>query len=109
GISYQWGGTTTSGFDCSGYTSFVYKKNGINLPRTAAAQYAAYPKVSKSSIRAGDLVFFSSSPNGGSITHVGISLVGTQYIGSQSSSSVVVTSYSRDYYVDIYVSAARPN
>src|SRR5699024_12628237 len=71
GISYKWGGTTTSGFDCSGYTSIVYKKNGINLPRTAAAQYAAYPQVSKSSIRAGALVFFSSTPNGGSFTHVG--------------------------------------
>src|SRR5690625_5121651 len=109
GISYQWGGTTTSGFDCSGYTSFVYKKNGINLPRTAAAQYAAYPKVSKSSIRAGDLVFFSSSPNGGSITHVGISLGGTQYIGSQSSTGVAVTSFSSGYWGDRYVGAARPN
>ena len=109
GISYQWGGTTTSGFDCSGYTSFVYKKNGINLPRTAAAQYAAYPKVSKSSIRAGDLVFFSSSPGGGSITHVGISLGGTQYIGSQSSTGVAVTSFSSGYWGDRYVGAARPN
>src|SRR5690625_448836 len=107
--SYQWGGTTTSGFDCSGYTSFVYKKNGINLPRTAAAQYAAYPKVSKSSIRAGDLVFFSSSPNGGSITHVGISLGGTQYIGSQSSTGIEVTSISSGYWGDRYVGAARPN
>lgn len=107
GTTYKWGGTTTSGFDCSGYTSFVYKQNGINLPRSAAAQYNAYPKVSKGAIRAGDLVFFSSG--GGSITHVGISLGGTQYIGSQTSTGVAVTTFGSGYWKDRYVGAARPN
>src|SRR5699024_809407 len=109
GISYQWGGTTTSGFDCSGYTSFVYKKNGINLPRTAAAQYAAYPKVSKSSIRAGDLVFFSSGLDGGSITYAGSALGGTEYSESRSSTGGALTTVSSGYYGHRYLGAAKPN
>lgn len=110
GTKYQLGGTTPSAFDCSGYTSFVYKQNGINLPRTASAQYAAYPKVSKGQLRAGDLVFFSSSPGSGGITHVGISLGGSQYIGSQTSTGVAVASINDPYYWGPrFVGGARPN
>src|SRR5699024_4542314 len=103
GTKYQLGGTTPSAFDCSGYTSFVYKQNGINLPRTAQQQYNKFEgnlKKSPSQLRAGDLVFFSSSPGGDgrSITHVGISLGGSQYIGSQTSTGVAVTSVNEPYY-----------
>ena len=103
GIPYQYGGTTTSGFDCSGYTSFVYKKSGVNLPRTSSAQYNAYPKVSKGQLRAGDLVFFASPGSGdnkpnGSITHVGISLGGSAFIGSQTSTGVAVSSINDPYH-----------
>lgn len=65
GISYSWGGTTTKGFDCSGYTQFVYKKSGKTLPRTAEAQRRATKRVSKPQV--GDLVFFGSPAY-----HVGI-------------------------------------
>lgn len=71
GTPYVWGGTTPSGFDCSGYTSYVYKNVlGKSLPRTSGAQYAASEKISKDAAEVGDLVFFSG--NGRSITHVAI-------------------------------------
>ncbi|MDO5699366.1 MAG: C40 family peptidase [Dermatophilus congolensis] len=58
GIPYVWGGTSTKGFDCSGFTQHVYGKAGITLPRTAAQQQRATKKVSDP--KPGDLVFFGS-------------------------------------------------
>lgn len=69
GVPYVWGGTTPSGFDCSGFTSYVYKHvTGKTIPRTSAAQYSGAKKISKSQLKKGDLVFFSAS--GGRVTHV---------------------------------------
>ncbi|GAA1994152.1 hypothetical protein GCM10009817_40550 [Terrabacter lapilli] len=65
GIPYVYGGTTPSGFDCSGFTSYVYRQAGISIPRTASAQQAAATPVSSPS--PGDLVFFGSPAY-----HVGI-------------------------------------
>lgn len=65
GIPYVWGGTTTSGFDCSGYTGYVYARAGISIPRTAEAQRSAASKVSNPV--PGDLIFF-----GFPAYHVGI-------------------------------------
>jgi len=93
GTPYLWGGTTPSGFDCSGFTSYVFAKVGITLPRTAAAQYASSTKVSNP--QPGDLVFFK---DGGSITHVGIYVGNGQFIGSQSSTGVAYTSVSSSYW-----------
>lgn len=69
GTPYRYGGTSRSGFDCSGFTQYVLKRNGISVPRTAQQQYRAAKKISKSQIRPGDLVFFVS---GGYAYHVGI-------------------------------------
>ncbi len=57
GIPYKWGGTTTAGFDCSGFTSFIYGKVGVNLPRTSGAQKGAGTVVSKSEAKPGDLIW----------------------------------------------------
>ncbi|OFE14992.1 hypothetical protein BA895_07565 [Humibacillus sp. DSM 29435] len=65
GVPYVYGGTSTSGFDCSGYTQYVYGRAGISIPRTASAQQRAATRVS--SPRPGDLVFF-----GYPAYHVGI-------------------------------------
>jgi cell wall-associated NlpC family hydrolase len=70
GIPYVYGGTTTRGFDCSGYTGYVYKKAGKKLPRTARQQYSASKHISRAAAKPGDLVFFKSG--GGSVYHVGI-------------------------------------
>jgi cell wall-associated NlpC family hydrolase len=66
GTPYRYGGTTPSGFDCSGYTQYVYRQAGISIPRTASAQASAGRRVSRASARPGDLVVI----NGGS--HIGI-------------------------------------
>ncbi|HVD24304.1 MAG TPA: C40 family peptidase, partial [Lapillicoccus sp.] len=65
GIYYRYGGTTTAGFDCSGFTSYVYRQVGKSIPRTAEAQRSASSKVSNPV--PGDLIFF-----GYPAYHVGI-------------------------------------
>lgn len=92
GIPYQWGGTTTSGFDCSGFTQYVFAKAGVKIERVASAQYANSQKVSNP--RAGDLVFFSQPGSGGVIDHVGIYVNSSTFIGSQSTPGVAYASYS---------------
>ena len=70
GTPYRYGGTTTRGFDCSGYTGYVYKKAGHKLPRTSRQQYSATKHISRKAAKPGDLVFFRSG--GGGVYHVGI-------------------------------------
>jgi cell wall-associated NlpC family hydrolase len=70
GTPYRYGGTTTRGFDCSGYTGYVYKKAGKKLPRTSRQQYSATKHISRKAAKPGDLVFFKSG--GGGVYHVGI-------------------------------------
>jgi cell wall-associated NlpC family hydrolase len=70
GTPYRYGGTTTRGFDCSGYTGYVYKKAGHKLPRTSRQQYSATKHISRKAAKPGDLVFFRNG--GGGVYHVGI-------------------------------------
>ena len=67
GIPYKWGGTTPAGFDCSGFTQYVFAQNGISLPRTTGAQWSVTRAVSNP--QPGDLVFYGV---GASSTHMGI-------------------------------------
>jgi cell wall-associated NlpC family hydrolase len=69
GVPYVRGGTTPKGFDCSGYTQYVFAQMGISLPRVAASQYNWAEKISASDRKPGDLMFWS---NGGGIHHVAI-------------------------------------
>ena len=75
GVPYRWGGSSPSGFDCSGFTSYVYKKVGISLPRTSSSQQNFGTKVSLSNVQPGDLVF-----QGKPAYHVGIYIGGGKYI-----------------------------
>jgi peptidoglycan DL-endopeptidase CwlO len=70
GAPYRWGGTTPRGFDCSGYTGYVYKKAGKTLPRTSRAQYSATKHITRKAAKPGDLVFFKNG--GGGVYHVGV-------------------------------------
>ena len=69
GKPYSYGANGPDSFDCSGLTQYVHRQVGIDLPRTTEQQRAAVPKIPKSEMRPGDLVFFH---NGGSVYHVGI-------------------------------------
>jgi cell wall-associated NlpC family hydrolase len=69
GDPYVWGATGPNAFDCSGLTSYTYRRAGLSLPRTAAAQSGAVRHIARSHMRRGDLVFFS---DGGHVYHVGL-------------------------------------
>ncbi|WP_054671683.1 C40 family peptidase [Lentilactobacillus senioris] len=88
GTRYIYGGTTPYGFDCSGYTQYVYKKSiKKNLARTAQAQYNSTSKVSSSKVQKGDLVYFGASKR--SISHVGIYIGNGNMIDSQNNGVVI--------------------
>lgn len=87
GIPYAYGGTTTSGFDCSGFTQQVFQDLGISLTRTSSGQYSQGSAVS--SKLPGDLVFFDTSGKG--ISHVGIYIGDNQFIHASSSKGVTVS------------------
>ena len=70
GTPYVYGGSTPTGFDCSGFTMYCYAKAGISLTHNAQAQYNQTKSVSTKDMKKGDLVFFGGST--GNITHVGI-------------------------------------
>ena len=90
GVPYVWGGTSPSGFDCSGLVQYVYAENGISIPRVTYSQQAAATPVSFSDLQPGDLVFW-----GGSAYHVGIYIGDGKYIHSPApGQSVCIQSYS---------------
>lgn len=90
GVPYLWAGESPSGFDCSGFTSFVLANYTLVLPRRAKDQYEAAVKVSAELAQYGDLVFFS---NGGEVSHVGIlvSAAGKEKVMIHASSSKGIT------------------
>lgn len=104
GVGYLAGGTTPSGFDCSGYTSYVYKKHGITLPRTSVSQYSAGKSVSKANLQAGDLVFFNNLGPG--VTHVGIYTGNGKFISAESE-GIATSSINDPYYWGKYYIGAK--
>ena len=104
GVPYRTAGNTTSGFDCSGFTTYAFRQAGRSLPRTAAGQYAATSRVSRSQAQPGDLVFFRQ---GGGIDHVGIYLGGGRFIGSQTSTGVAVSTIDSGYWARYFVGFGR--
>jgi len=106
GVPYVWGGTSPSGFDCSGFTHYVMLKNNIIIPRTASAQYNSGYWVSKSNLRKGDLVFFTTYKSGPS--HVGIYIGNNQFIhASSGAGKVTISNLNSSYYAQRYLGAKR--
>lgn len=107
GCKYVLGGTSPSGFDCSGFTSYVYKHFGISLSRTSGAQASNGRKVEKSDLQPGDILIYRDSANS-KVGHVGIYIGGNQFIhAANPRKGVIITSMSDSYYSVRYVGARR--
>ena len=101
GKKYVWGATGNKNtFDCSGFTTYVYKKNGISIPRTSIMQSKHGKYVSRKNLKPGDLVFFDTSKRRkGYVNHVGIYIGNNQFIhASSAKKKVIITSLNKNFY-----------
>ena len=105
GYKYVYGGSSPStGFDCSGFTSYIYKQFGVSLNRTAAGQYSNGKAVSRANLQPGDLVMFGKS----GINHVGIYIGGGMIVHAENKTTGVTTdTINSGYYNNNYVGARR--
>ncbi|MEN6357129.1 MAG: NlpC/P60 family protein [Armatimonadota bacterium] len=106
GSRYIRGGTSRGGFDCSGFTRYVFAKYGISLPHSSAAQAGLGTAVSRNSLKSGDLVFFQTYRRG--ISHVGIYVGGGQFVHAATyGRGVRVDSLNSGYYSSRFRCARR--
>jgi cell wall-associated NlpC family hydrolase len=104
GTPYVFGGTRSTGFDCSGYVQHVFAMLGFHLPRTADAQFDAGHHIA-AAMEPGDLVFFHTYAPG--VSHVGIYLGNNRFIHSSSSRGVSISSLHDSYWAPRYRGAKR--
>ena len=113
GVPYVYGGSSGKGFDCSGFTMYIYGLFGIDLPHSASSQWNSLgTSVSRDNLQPGDLVFFNdpSISGGKPCSHVGIYVGDGQFVHASSGSNkgVVVSDLSTNYYATYYKGARRP-
>ena len=108
GVKYRYGGTSPSrGFDCSGLVQYSHRAAGINLPRTTGQQFKAAKRISRRYLKAGDLVFFKTSPSR-FVSHVGIYLGNNKFIHAPSSGKrVKISSMNEKYWRKRFTGAGR--
>lgn len=105
GKPYRWGGSTPTGFDCSGLVQYSYNKAGLSVPRTSRDQYSASQHISLRQARTGDLVFFRFD---GRISHVGIYIGDGRFVHAPSSGKhVEVASLRQPPYSNAFATAGR--
>ena len=109
GGKYIWGGTTPEGFDCSGYVQYLYKKHGVDLPRTAWSQSKKGKPVDLADLQKGDLLFFLTDKKRGiPVTHVGIYLGNGEFIHAASrKQGIIISPITHGKYRHCFVGARR--
>lgn len=101
GTHYRSGGSTPKGFDCSGFTSYVFKNSaGINLPHSSSAQAGVGKALDRNALVPGALVYFNTSGSG--VSHVGIYIGNSKFIDSSNSKGVAINSLNDKYWGSRY-------
>lgn len=105
GYPYVYGGSSPSGFDCSGFMQYVCRQMGYTIKRTATAQLSNGVKVSRDNLKPGDLVFFGY---GSSASHVGMYIGNGKFVHAENSrTGVVISELFTGYYSSRYLTARR--
>ncbi|WP_226003116.1 C40 family peptidase [Paenibacillus sp. BJ-4] len=111
GTPYRFGASTstTRYFDCSSFMKHIFKKYGVDLPRTSVQQSKVGRAVSKSNLKKGDLVFFSSGSRstGRNITHVAVYMGGGKILHTYGSPGVTISNLNSSYWKRAYIKARR--
>lgn len=108
GVRYSYGGSSPSGFDCSGFTMYIYGQYGVSLPHSATSQWTSGLGTriyNVSELQAGDLVFFRdpSVAGGKACSHVGIYISNGQFIHSSSSAGISISTLTSGYWGSYFV------
>ncbi|MCD9020986.1 C40 family peptidase [Cohnella silvisoli] len=109
GVKYRFGAPSgsTSAFDCSSFTQYIYGKYGVKLPRVSSTQATKGVKVAKGSLKKGDLVFFKVKRTGSKIGHVGVYVGNNKMLHTYGSPGVTYSTISSGYWKSHYVTARR--
>ncbi|WP_052476243.1 C40 family peptidase [Cohnella kolymensis] len=109
GVKYRFGAPSgiTYAFDCSSFTQYIFKKNGIVLPRTSSQQSTKGVKIAKKDLAIGDLVFFKDPGRSGKIGHVAVYAGNNKILHTGGKGGVKFSTLSSPYYTKHYVTARR--
>lgn len=107
GVRYVSGGTTPRGFDCSGYTQYVFREVGIKINRNVRTQLSNGIIVAKEDLQAGDLIIFSNTSSRGFASHVGIYLGNGKLIHASETKGITIVELSNSYFTKHYECARR--